>query len=162
MSEWSCRKAAGGIPESAREPSPVYPSGCVGTFADPNAPQLEGVEFTGVLDTPSTCVLCLPLSSRMAREATFAVLAKPRPVNRVSGRAPPGLGIPGYTGDGSRAGSGIPPAALRSLYLLTHLQPPLTPCGVGLYRIGNSQLQVSATSGPSDHRAEELSKLRDS
>jgi hypothetical protein len=24
VSEWSCREAAGGIPESAREPSPVY------------------------------------------------------------------------------------------------------------------------------------------
>jgi hypothetical protein len=35
-SEWSYREAAGGIPESAREPSPVYPAGRVGTPADPN------------------------------------------------------------------------------------------------------------------------------
>jgi hypothetical protein len=38
VSEWSCREAAGGIPESAREPSPVYPAGRVGTPADPNIP----------------------------------------------------------------------------------------------------------------------------
>jgi hypothetical protein len=36
--EWSCREAAGGIPESAREPSPVYPAARVGTPADPNIP----------------------------------------------------------------------------------------------------------------------------
>jgi hypothetical protein len=29
VSEWSHRKAAGGIPEAAREPSPVYPAGRV-------------------------------------------------------------------------------------------------------------------------------------
>jgi hypothetical protein len=29
VSEWSCREAAGGSPESAREPSPVYPAGRV-------------------------------------------------------------------------------------------------------------------------------------
>jgi hypothetical protein len=33
-----CREAAGSIPESAREPSPVYPAGRVGTPADPNIP----------------------------------------------------------------------------------------------------------------------------
>jgi hypothetical protein len=38
VSEWSCREAAGGVPESAREPSPVYPAGRVGTSADPNVP----------------------------------------------------------------------------------------------------------------------------
>jgi hypothetical protein len=42
--EWSYREAAGGIPESAREPSPVYPAGRVGTPADPNAP--PGVELS--------------------------------------------------------------------------------------------------------------------
>jgi hypothetical protein len=36
---WSYRKAAGGIPESAREPSPVYPAGRVGTPADSNNPR---------------------------------------------------------------------------------------------------------------------------
>jgi hypothetical protein len=30
--EWSGREAAGGVPESAREPSPVYPAGRVGTL----------------------------------------------------------------------------------------------------------------------------------
>jgi hypothetical protein len=34
--EWSYREAAGGIPEPAREPSPVYPAGRVGTSADPS------------------------------------------------------------------------------------------------------------------------------
>ena len=38
--EWSCREAAGGIPESAREPSPVYPAARVGTPADPNIPRV--------------------------------------------------------------------------------------------------------------------------
>jgi hypothetical protein len=38
MSELSCREAAGGIPESAREPSPVHPAARVGTPADPNIP----------------------------------------------------------------------------------------------------------------------------
>jgi hypothetical protein len=35
----------GGIPESAREPSPVYPAGRVGTPADPNIPRGGGSEF---------------------------------------------------------------------------------------------------------------------
>ena len=47
MSEWSYREAAGGIPESAREPSPVYPAGRVGTPADPNIPQGGGPSLTG-------------------------------------------------------------------------------------------------------------------
>jgi hypothetical protein len=38
VSEWSSRDAAGGIPESARELSPVYPAGLVDTPADPNIP----------------------------------------------------------------------------------------------------------------------------
>jgi hypothetical protein len=38
MSEWSCREAAGGIPESAREPSLIYPAGRASTPADPNIP----------------------------------------------------------------------------------------------------------------------------
>jgi hypothetical protein len=46
VSEWSCREAAGGIPESVREPSPVDPAGRVGTPADPNIPRgREGVEL---------------------------------------------------------------------------------------------------------------------
>jgi hypothetical protein len=45
VSEWSCRKAAGGIPEAAREPSPVYPAGRVGTPADPNIPPGGVAEF---------------------------------------------------------------------------------------------------------------------
>jgi hypothetical protein len=36
VSEWSCREAAGGIPESAREPILIYPAGRVCTPADPN------------------------------------------------------------------------------------------------------------------------------
>jgi hypothetical protein len=42
VSEWSYREAAGGIPESAREPSPVYPAGSVGTPADPNTDTPSG------------------------------------------------------------------------------------------------------------------------
>jgi hypothetical protein len=38
VSEWSCREAAGGIPEAAREPSLIYPAGRVSTPADPNIP----------------------------------------------------------------------------------------------------------------------------
>ena len=43
--EWSCREAAGGIPESAREPSLIYPAGRVCTPADPSIP--PGRESSG-------------------------------------------------------------------------------------------------------------------
>jgi hypothetical protein len=58
VSEWRCREAAGGIPESAREPSPVYPAGRVGTPADPNIPG-GGVGFINTVRGSSPeLVLC--------------------------------------------------------------------------------------------------------
>jgi hypothetical protein len=61
-------EAAGGVPEAAREPSPVYPAGRVGTPADPNTRGEFCLSVVSRLGGPLTGGFVYPYGRRGGRE----------------------------------------------------------------------------------------------